>query len=258
MTSHLLNIAGTKIEVREYGSDKKPALLAIQGWGNTLERADEFIRILMRSFHLYTLILPGYGKSPATTRAQDVAFVADLIDPICKKLKIEPHFLGYSLGSIILSAYLKKHPAKGKRIFYVGPPMQTTPKPLAVRLASLPYVRSLVRRSSLLSTFIIGATKNSVKKLSRPKKRKLWMSPVHEATPEGLFDSLLAALNTFPDPRTLGLDIDYIYGKDDLLQPLKDVPEKLTIVPGAGHLIMFEQPELLAQTIRKLMGRRTS
>jgi pimeloyl-ACP methyl ester carboxylesterase len=252
--SHTLAIADTVIEVREYGRADRPTVLAIQGWGNTLERADAFIEALAKSFHLYTFILPGYGKSLPDARSQSTQFLADLIDPICEQLEITPHLVGYSLGTIILSRYLADHPQYNRKVVLIGAPMVRTHKPLTVHLASLPYIRGVFRRSLLLRVLIINQSRVALKAISVKKKRKLWMKPTHEATTEGLFDTIITALNTFPDPRQLPQMIAYIYGKEDPLIPEKNVPSNMTIVPSAGHLILYEQPVVLAQTVRKVLS----
>lgn len=254
MISHAISILDSIIEVREYGRSDRPVVLAIHGWGNTLERADAFVEGLARSYHLYTLILPGYGKSMPNVESQTIQFLADLIDPVCKKLEIEPHLIGYSLGCLIISQYLADHPTFNRKVLFIGAPMVRTHKPFLVHLASKPLIRGVVRRSPLMRKIIIEQTKIAMRQISVQKKRKLWKTPVHEATTEGLFDAILAAMCKFPDPRLLPQMIAYVYGKDDLLIPVTDVPENLTVVPGAGHLIVFEQPVVLAQTIRKILS----
>lgn len=254
MTSHALHLFDTVVEVREYGSTSKPTVLAIQGWGNTLERADAFIEALAKTHHLYTLILPGYGNSLPDARSQKVQFLADLIDPICEQLKITPHLIGYSLGTIIISQYLADHPQFNRKVVLIGAPMVRTQKPLTVQFASLPYIRGFFRRSPLLRAFIIGQSRVALQAISVKKKRKLWMKPTHEATTEGLFDTIVTALNSFPDPRTLSQMIAYIYGKEDPLIPKTNIPENIIIVPSSGHLILYEQPVVLAQTVRQVLS----
>jgi pimeloyl-ACP methyl ester carboxylesterase len=254
MVSHTLNIFDTIIEVREYGSDKKPTLLAIHGWGNTLERADAFLEALSRHFHVYTLSLPGYGHSFPDPRAQKLSFMVSLIDPICEQLKIQPHLLGYSLGTIILTQYLAENPRFNKKVVYIGAPMARTPKPFLLYASSIEIVRQVVREVPFLRNAVMKLGRDAVQRLSLNKKRKLWKTKNREVTSEGLFDTLLTALNTFPDPRTLPQMIAYIYGKDDLLIPKENQPTNLTIIPGAGHLIVFEQPVLLAQTVRNVLN----
>lgn len=218
--SHLIQTQGTCIQVREYGSAQKPAVLLVHGWGDTIERADRFVQNLSKHFHVYTYSLPGYGASWPDRRAQSITFLASLIDPICKELEIHPWLVGYSLGCAVISRYLEEREGEPIPTVLVGAPLQPTNKPLVIQFIKAFRLIGLVRSIPFLRDLTIGLARESARQLSKKLRKNLHLTHLRESTPVGLFDTIFAAMDHFPNPDALSPNISYIYGKHDLLIPL--------------------------------------
>lgn len=237
----------------EYGSSHHPVLVTVHGWADTLERSPLFIEALAREFHLYTIILPGYGHSTETQKARSLKFLAEIITQVNTFFDLQPfHLLGYSLGSEIVSTYLDQHPEFDGKVALLGAPLETTQKPFWFQVLKIPFTAELIRVFPLCRNMCVNGALQRVRQLSTRRTKPLSRLKVRDATPLGIFDTLLAGLSAFPDPTQQKKKIAFIYGENDRLLPL-EIPQPHTceLIPDASHILQYEEPELAAKAVIK-------
>lgn len=249
--THLLSTPLGLIHVQEYGENTHPMLVAIHGWADTLERSPRLIAGLAPHFHLYTIMLPGYGRSSETRQAQSLAHLERWVEEGMKALGLTaPHLLGYSLGTEILGLFLEKHPDYEGRVVFAGAPLSKTEKPWWFRILKLPGTKFLARAIPLFRTIFIAAAIRSTRKLGQKPTKPLSRLSIRDATPRAIFDTMVAALGHFPRADRLHHPITFIYGELDILKPDNiPAPHTLVTIPQAGHILIYEAPEVTAEAV---------
>lgn len=245
MIKHLLNIDDLQIQVKEYG-DKCPSLILIHGWNTLLDQYEEFLNKLSASFHLYTIALPGYGKSSDTAKATSFHFLGQIVHRVIQKLNIKNFtFLGHSMGTQVVLHYVRDYKFKGKLILIETPSLHL--------YQYIPFWAKIALKNELLIKFIrvfpflkqqaVNYFLNASRHLSlNHQKNKRRFEPVF-CTMEGAYNSLIALGRDFVNPFSFPNEKIFIYGEHDvfLKQALQEKAD-LLVLKNSGHSF----PELIA------------
>ena len=250
---HLIPVPRGRVQVIEYGNTNKPVLVALHGWADVLERSPVLIQKLAEAFHLFTIILPGYGHSTENRHARSLPFLANLIDTVTNSLQLTTFdLLGYSLGSEIVATYLAQHRQFPGKVVLLGAPLETTQKPQWFQILKIPLMVEVFRVFPLCRNMCINGALQQVRQLSHRREKPLSRLKVRDATPLGIFDTLLAGLSAFPSPTEHQQPIAFIYGENDKLLPLEiPKPHTCDLIPDTSHILHYEEPELVAEAVIK-------
>lgn len=227
-------------------SGAKPLLLIHGAGGSHLDWSAELRRL--PSATVYTIDLPGHGRSSGSPRDSITAYAADVVS-IIRELKIEDVVIaGYSMGgAIALELGLQKlSEISGLVLISTGARLRVNPQIFDLFSKDFRQVVNLLAQyywSSKIPEEIIQISKN----------RML------NSNPE-VFHKDLIACNRFDRMGQCGeitLPALVINGDEDNLTPPKygrylagQLPNaRLVKVPGASHMVFLERTELVANEI---------
>ena len=176
------------------------------------------------------------------------------------------HVLGYSLGARLALGLAVRHPARVSRLTLVSghPGLASAAERAARRASDAAWCELLATRG--VPTFVdvweaqpLWATQAGLTDLAREQKRRERLS--HSA--QGLLHALrctgLAEMPSYgPQLPEIRIPVTLIAGESDpkfsalaRAMALRLPQALLEIVPGAGHDLLLERPELITEVIRR-------
>jgi pimeloyl-ACP methyl ester carboxylesterase len=206
--------------------------------------------------------LPGYGDSTMAP-SQDHAAIASVIALGLRRLipsGLPVDFIGFSFGGVVGAYFAALHPELVRRLILVGTGGLGTPMG-RVELRRLRGLEGSERRAghraNLLALMLHDPA--SVDELALHIHETNGTRARLDPTPLVLPDKLMGAL-----PQ-ISAQIDAIWGGLDRPHPDPAVQEAalrrfhpkldFRVIPGAGHWVMYEQPEEFNRTLIDLLGR---
>ena len=235
-------------------NNNSPWVTFVHGAGGSSAIWYKQLRDFKKDFNVLLIDLRGHGKSksPIYEKIKSYSFdvISDEVIAVLDHLKIKKsHFVGISLGTIVIREIAERYPEKINSMIMGGAVMKLNIRGqllmrLGVLLKSvLPYI--LLYR---LFAYTIMPRKthkesrnlfiNEAKKLYQ-KEFKRWFTLVAEVNP-------LLALFRFKDS---GIKTLYIMGEEDhmFLPSIKKIVQnhissKLIVIPNCGHVVNIEQP----------------
>lgn len=247
-----------------------PPLILLHGaGGNLMHWPGELRRLPNRT--VYALDLPGHGHSGGEGR-QDIAAYADAVRRFCEALELSGTVLvGHSMGGAIALELALLHPNHLAGLILVAS---------GARLRVEPRILSGLRddflgTTELLAGWAVGAHAEVNAPRSRDGGRpaaarglgttRLYLQRLRETDPQVFYDDLLACdkFNRLVDVGRITVPTLVIAGDADQMTPVKYshylaeqiAGAQVIIVPGAGHMVMLEYPDLLANAVEQFLRR---
>ena len=194
--------------------------------------------------------LPGHGRSPAPGRQTVSAYAADMI-ALMDALKLPQAIIaGHSMGGAIAMTMALNYPERVQGLILIG-----TGAKLGVHPNILNgFVKEMKQTVALVVSLYYGKTgTDSMRR--RSMQRLMEFKPI-------ILTNDYAACNTFDLRAQVGFirQPTLIFGgTDDRLTPykfsehLRDhiAGSQLVTVTGGGHMMMLEQPEVVAEAVAK-------
>ena len=232
---------------------KRPPVILIHGaGGNHLSWPPQIRR--MADERIYALDLPGHGKSEGLGK-QSIDDYADDIIAFMKELKISAAVMvGISMGSGIALTLALKYPKKVLGLGLLGAGARLRVAPAILETAGNP--NTFESAVELINANCFSAT-TAQSLLDLSKVQMLEMRP-----PVLLGDFL--ACNAFDVTSQLGqikIPTIIVCGAEDKMTPLKFsellqngiANSQLHVVENAGHLVMAEQPDIVADLLKQFV-----
>lgn len=226
----------------------RPVTLIVHGAGGTHLDWPAEIRRLPEA-NAVIVDLPGHGRSPGPGRASVSAYAADMV-AVLDALKL-PHAIiaGHSMGGAIALTMALYYPQRVQGLVLIG-----TGAKLGVHPDILNgFMTELSRTATLISTLFYGSQgTDSMRR--RTYQRLMEFAPI-------TLTNDYAACNAFDVRDRLGeihVPTLIVGGSEDQMTPFKfseylrdHIPgAKLVRVEGGGHMMMLEQPAVVAEAIR--------
>lgn len=253
----MIDVAGTRLDVRDSGPKDAPAVVLLHGFGSSLHTWEDWAAPLSVDHRVIRFDLPGCGLSPPDpsgdyTDARSVAVLVALLD----KLGVaKASVVGNSMGGRIAWTFAAAHPERVDKLVLVSPDGFASPGFEYGRQPDVPAVMKAMRyvlpkplvKMSLAPAYadpkvMTDALATRYYDLMRaPGVRDAMIARMAQST---RFDPV-ARLQTIRAPTLL------LWGEEDRMIPFtnaadyeKAIPDATLVpLPGVGHLPQEEAPQ---------------
>jgi pimeloyl-ACP methyl ester carboxylesterase len=256
-----VQIRGLRVRLSVEGEG--PPLVLINGLAANIELWRP-LRMLLPGRRTIAFDAPGAGASPRSPRPLRVAELADVVADLVTEVGEQPvDVLGYSLGGAIAQEFVRRHRRSARRLVLAAttPGLGALQNPVVLlRLAMLatrrdtPAVRAAVAR-------VVGG------RVSRDPAMLAWVERTHRLwpldRPGAVFQlGAMAGWSSLGWLRTIDVPTLVLGGERDPLVPAVNtrlfawqMPAcQRSLIPGAGHLFLIDQPEDAAGVIESFLS----
>jgi len=232
---------------------RAPHLILVHGAGGNHQLWGSTVRNL-HAANVYALDLPGHGRSGGTGR-WSIADIADFMLAFMDVLQLQQAIIaGHSMGSATALQMALRDPQRVQGLVLVG---------AGARLRVLPAILEQVLSDFEHTVDFICESAYSARtsrELVRQGQRQML-----QVAPQTIHDDF-SACNAFDVTERLGeirCPTLVICGTEDRLTPVKyatllaeRIPgAELKLIEGAGHMVMTEKPDLVAEAIEMALTR---
>lgn len=255
-------VGPTRIRVRTVGDG--PPLLFLMGIGGNLDMWQPLERLLP-SRRLIMFDFPGTGGSSLSFLPPTMGWNALMVRLLMRRLgHRQVDVLGYSWGGVLAQHLAVQHPYSVRRLVLAAttvgigglpPPPRTAARLLTTRRY---YSRSYFRE---VAPHLFGGRyrydqamveAQAAQRIARPPSRIGYLAQLAAVT----------GYSTLPGLPFINSPTLILAGDDDPIVPTVNPRlmariirhSKLAIVPGAGHLMMVDSPEIVAPIIDKFLA----
>ena len=277
MTSSIgmhLRIAGAPLYVRIAGDGSPLLLLHGGGPGTSGEGWREVMELLAPHHRVIAPDYPGFGHSAIPESAPGIGRLAEQMLELMDTLCIDrAAFAGHSMGAIVAATVATRAPERVSHLALVAPgggtygvKYESQGIAAIARAAQEPSeanVRSVVELMSARPELVDAEVKKRMKFLGRSGivdiQRQLAAargdSRAREAEPPSALGDKV---------RGLGLPIALLWGEHERFNPGEIGPKihaalpaqaSYHLIPGAGHNVQYDQPQIVAETLRAFLAR---
>ena len=249
-----VTIGGEEIFYALHQGDKKRErnLVYIHGAGGSHLNWPPQLR-RMAGVNAYALDLPGHGRSKGVGKTSIAAY-RDFVVAFLQAIGLEKATLvGHSMGAAIALDFALHYPTRLGSMILIGS---------GARLGVAPAILNGVHQDFEAAVRLIceyAYAPNASEQLMRLGRRQML-----RMSPQVLHDDFLVcdAFDVMDRLDEIGCPTLMICGTEDKLTPpkysayLRDhiARARLTLVEGAGHMVMLEQPQVVSQAIARFIG----
>ena len=237
----------------EDAKPNRPPVILIHGAGGNHTSWPPQIRRLAGET-IYALDLPGHGQSEGTGRQSIEAYVEDVI-LFMQSLKIKAAIIvGVSMGSAIALALALKYPKKVKALALLGGGAKMRVAQTVLETAGNPNTFESAVDAINTNCFSEGA-QQSIVQLSKQSMLKM--------RPPVLLGDFLACneFNVIDQLEKINIPTLVVCGVEDKMTPPKFseslkagiANSTLHILNHAGHMVMLEQPDEVADLLKRFL-----
>ena len=253
---------GGRLFGEAYGAERAPWVLALHGWARS---HDDWRAVLGaqparaggsrpgtaqegEALGAVALDLPGFGATPPPPEVWGSDDYAAAITPVLAELQAPAVVVGHSFGGRVAVHLAAAQPGLVSALVLTGVPLSRNPvgnsrPPLSYRVGRSLYRRRLIGESRMESL------------------RHRYGSPDYRAASGVMRQVLVRTVNeTYDDQlRSVTCPVELVWGDDDTEAPLSVAERaaallarpRLTVCPGAGHLVPLTAPEALRLAIER-------
>lgn len=248
-----INLDGEQLSYgihREGLQTSAPSLVLVHGaGGNMMHWPGELRRLPGHT--VYALDLPGHGRSRGAGRSEIGAY-AEVVRRFADALQPEltrPFVLaGHSMGGAIAIEFALRYPGRLAGLILVG---------TGARLRVAPQILEGILADFAGTTELLTAWTHA--ESTEPNLRRLYLRRLREVDPCVLHGDFMAcdAFDRRADVARITTPTLILCGDADRMTPVKYsqylheqiAGSQLVVVPGAGHMVMLEQPRVVAQAV---------
>ncbi len=234
-------------------AEKRPPLILIHGAGGSHLSWPPQIRRL-NGERIYALDLPGHGKSEGIGRHSIEEYADDVIK-FMKELKLRAAVMvGISMGSAVALTLALKFPKKVLGLCLLGSGSR------------MPVAKEILETAGSPNSFesaVDMINENCFNPDAPQNLKQLSKQNMMEIRPPVLLGDLLACneFDVFDKLNNINTPTLIVCGIEDKMMPVKNsellqkgiVNSQLHIVKAAGHMVMVEQPEIVADLLEQFI-----
>lgn len=237
---------GTVFATR-HGSGAPPRVLAMHGWGRNRTDFDA----VLAGLDAYAIDLPGFGVSPPPPAAWTAADYAEqAVAPILGEFPDPVVVVGHSFGGRVAVCLAAAHPDRVASLVLVGVPL----------LRSAPRARPRLRYRALRALHRVGVVGDDAMERAR---RRHGSADYRQASPLMRQVLVQAVAESYEDElATIACPTELLWGEGDTEVPVAVAEAaraiaghaRLTVVPGAGHLLPLTHPAEVRAAVDRAVG----
>ncbi len=246
--------AGLYYFAHESQNLSRPPVILIHGAGGTHLHWPPQIRRLLDQ-RIFAVDLPGHGKSEGVGH-QTIDDYAEHILDFMKAIKLNSAVLvGHSMGSAIALTAAIRSPKQVAALGLVGSGSKLRVSPVILQSASSPS--TFMEAVNMVSNF-------SYSEYANARLKELGAQKLAETRPPVLYGDFLAcdAFNVTDQLSKISAPTLIICGAEDKMTPPKYsellreniINSRIEIVANAGHMVMLEQPEVVADLLTDFLN----
>ncbi|MGQ9491001.1 MAG: alpha/beta fold hydrolase [Anaerolineae bacterium] len=234
-----------------------PPLVLVHGAGGNLMHWPAELRRL-DGYTVYALDLPGHGRSRGASRAEIGAY-AEVVRRFLEALQTtgtQPCLLaGHSMGGAIAIECALRYPGRLAGLILIG---------TGARLRVAPQILQGILTDFTGTTELLAEWAHSAN--TDPNLRRLYLRRLREVNPHVLHNDFAAcdAFDRRAEVNQIVMPTLIVCGEADRMTPVKYsqylreqiTGSSLVVVPGAGHMVMLEQPRAVAQAVTEFLAAR--
>ena len=246
--------AGLYYFAHEADNFLRPPVILIHGAGGTHLHWPPQIRRLPNQ-RIFAVDLPGHGKSGGVGHQTIDDYAGHILD-FMKAVRLNTAVLiGHSMGSAIALTAALRSPKQVSALGLVGSGSKLRVSPVILQNASDPS--TFMDAVHMVSDF-------SYSEHARIRLKEQGEQKLSETRPTVLYGDFLAcdAFNVTDQLSKISAPTLIVCGADDKMTPQKysellrdDIPNaRMEIVANAGHMVMLEQPEMVAMLLADFLN----
>lgn len=268
--SDLVELAGTRVHVRDEGPRDAPAIVLLHGFGSSLQTWDAWAAALRDRRRVLRIDLPGHGLSgPDSSGDYSDARSHAILDALLDARGLSRVALvGHSIGGRIAWSYAAARPARVERLVLVAPDGFASPGFEYGRAPDVPAVLAAMRwvlpraalRANLEPAF--GDPSRLTDALV-DRYHALLLAPGNR---DAMLSRMRQTVLQDPVPRLSRIDVPVLllWGERDALIPPANAGDylkalrhaDLATLPGVGHVPQEESPAASARIVSDWLDRR--
>jgi 3-oxoadipate enol-lactonase len=248
-----------KINYLDINKSGSPVVLLLHGLGATGESwGMQFPDLVAEGFRIIAPDLRGFGKSTYPGGPTSINDMANDVFQLLKDLQIPiADFVGISMGGTVALQFALDYPDFVHKMILINTFSQLRPKNWGARFYFLLRMVLLYTLGMNMQATIVA--RRIFPEPGQSEFRQRFMNQIAQADPHG-YRAAIWALASFDVTQCLGeltVPTQVITGECDTTVP-QEVQEQLVqrlpnaqhrIVPGAGHAVIVDQPEIVNKII---------
>jgi len=231
--------AGYGLQLAEGGDPFAPAYVLVHGIGVSARYFGPLAETLERDSHVLVPDLPGFGRSPDPDHALDVSGLADVVaDLVADRGLVAPVLVGHSMGAQVVTEVLATRPGLAGGAVLIGP-----------------VVDAAARSGPRQAARLLRDTRHEPARVNA-----LIVADYARCGPRRYLATLPHMLRYRIDERLplVGEPVLVVRGERDRIAPTSWVRRLAGLaprgsaheVPGAGHVVMYTEPERVSALCR--------
>ncbi len=252
-----INLKDDRLHYHIHRSDlqsTRPPLVLVHGAGGNLMHWPAVLRRFPGAA-VYALDLPGHGKSGGAGRTEIAAY-AEVVRAFAEALELPPFVLaGHSMGGAIAIECALRYPSRLAGLILVG---------TGARLRVAPQILGGILNDFNETTALLAQWTHG--EHVDPNLLRLYTRRLREVPPQVIHDDFAAcdAFDRRADASRITTPTLILCGEADRMTPVKYsqflheqiAGSQLVVVPGAGHMVMLEQPAAVAEVVAAFLANR--
>lgn len=230
-----------------------PVVLIHGAGGNHLYWPSEVRRLA--GYRVYALDLPGHGKSPGRGQQSIASYTEALIEWIREVGLHRAVFIGHSMGSAIVQLLALDYPEHILGLGLVG---------AGARLRVSPQILEAAASPTTFHNAIEVVVSHSFSCAADPHLVEIAARRMAETRPSVLYGDFLAcdAFDVSGRVAAISQPAVVICGAEDAMTPPRYAQflagsitgARLEVIPQAGHMVMLERPQAVANILRSFLS----